>query len=171
MASDSIFNTQAAAEFLSELMPNQSVSYWYQWLTNSRKTNRKQPFTIPFTAAGRVVFYEQDDLVKFAELQRQRAHNAGKLRLFGEAAEALRAFAANRPGSPVDGIYGKSWTDAEVNLRNDEHTGSRGAIVQVIIGEHRLMSALTPEQAIEFGQKLVKAGRAGQQHNAKGAAK
>lgn len=148
-----LFNTNAAADFLNEAVPGESASYWSQRLVNARRSDRPQPFTIPFSTVGKACFYEQSDLEQFAEFERSR--QLGKVKLSGRAAEALRAFGGNPQGRPFKG--GSAYL-----IPSDAVGGVR---VRLTIDEPLMVFSMTAAQAIEFGKELADVGRAAQRHN------
>lgn len=149
-----IFNTNAAADFLNEAVPGESASYWNQRLVNARRSDRQQPFTIPFSTVGKACFYEQSDLEQFAEFERSR--QLGKVKLSGRAAEALRAFG----GYPM----GRAFKGGSAYLLPPSDA-SNSVLVRLTIDEPLMVFAMTAEQAIEFGKELVEVGRVAQRHN------
>lgn len=70
-------------------------------LTNARQVGRTQVFNLPFSKIGKVVFYEQADLVEFAEFEKTR--RLGKMKLSGRAAEVMRAFGIGTSGGSSTG--------------------------------------------------------------------
>jgi hypothetical protein len=153
--SDNIFNTNAAADFLNELVPGESPAYWNQRLINARRTDRKQSFTLPFSTINKAAFYEEADLKQFAEFE--KARRLGKVKLSGRAAEALRAFGMGEQGGGSKGRQFKA------NLQTSNDSGA--AFVQTIINEPLMVFAMSPEDAIAFGKELVESGQAAQRIN------
>jgi hypothetical protein len=162
--SDDVFNTNAAADFLNELVPGQSPAYWNQRLINARRSDRKQPFTVPFSTIGKAAFYQEADLKQFAEFE--KARRLGKVKLSGRAAEAIRAFGI---GEQSGGSQGRQFKGASVNLQTSTDSGA--AFVQTIISEPLMVFAMSPEDAIAFGKELVKTGQAAQRINGQDQAK
>jgi hypothetical protein len=148
-----LFNTNAAADFLNAAVPGESASYWNQRLVNARRSDRQQPFAIPFSTVGKACFYEQSDLEQFAEFEKSR--RLGKVKLSGRAAEALRAFGGFPQGRPFKG--------GSAYLLPSETPG--GTLVRATINEPLTVFAMTPEQAIEFGKELIDVGKVAQRHN------
>jgi hypothetical protein len=156
--SDNIFNTNAAADFLNELVPGESPAYWSQRLINARRTDRKQSFTLPFSTINKAAFYEEADLRQFAEFE--KARRLGKIKLSGRAAEAFRAFGMGEQGG---GSQGRQFKGASANLQTSNDSGA--AFVQTIFNEPLMVFAMSPEDAIAFGKELVETGQAAQRIN------
>jgi len=154
-----VYNTNAAAEFLDEQIEGKSKSYWYQRLTNSRKSDRKDAFAPPFEMMGRMVIYSEEELIKFVKLEKSR--RLGKIDLSDRAVEALRAFGMGEQGG---GSQGRKWAGASANSLVS--VDGKSIVVQAIINEPLMVFAMSPEQAISFGQELIDAGRMAQRHNA-----
>jgi hypothetical protein len=152
-----LFNTNAAADYLADAIPGESASYWYQRLVNARRSDRQQPFAIPFSTLGKVCLYEQSDLEQFVEFEKSR--RLGKVKLSGRAAEALRAFGIGEPGGSSLGRVFKG------GAANPHPDNKGGTLVQATIHEPLMVFAMTPEQAIAFGKELKEAGEAAQRWN------
>lgn len=152
-------DTKAAAQYMNEQIPDESLKYWTARLNNMRRTDRPQTFSLQFAKVeGKAGFYDQKDIFAYAEFEKSR--RIGKVKLSGRAAEAMRAFGIGEQGG---GTQGRRWMGASVNpaVAND---GS-GVFVQTIISEPLMVFAMTPEQALKFGKDLVEIGQYAQRSN------
>ncbi|MGT2505930.1 hypothetical protein [Cupriavidus basilensis] len=156
---DELLSSSVAAEILSEQMPDKTPGQWALWLQNNRNQTRKVSYRIPFERmGGGGVFYRREELAAFTDWEKGRA--LGVVKLSSRAAEALRAFGIGEQGG---GTQGRCFKGASVNLQTSNDGG--GAFVQVVIEEPLMVFALRPDQAIEFGKELAKAGEAARRAN------
>lgn len=149
----SFYNTNAAAEFLHELLPGKSAAYWNGRLVNMRRIDRSSVLAIPFSRSGKVAFYDEADLRLFADFERMC--HLGKMKVTGRAAEALKAFGIGQAGG---GAQGRMFRGAAVNIQVNNDDGQ--PFVQTIVNEPLTVFAMTADQAIEFGKDLIEAGQA-----------
>jgi hypothetical protein len=157
MKENALLSRTAAAEWLAERLNDKSVEQWVSFLRSNANSARKAIFRIKTEKLGRETFYKQDELQSFFEFEKSR--NVGKLKLSGRAASIVRAFGLGAPGSSG---YGRKWFGGEANdciRENGLH------FVQAVIDEPFLAFALKPEDAIEFGKKLMDAGKSAQNRN------
>jgi hypothetical protein len=98
-----LLNSKAAAEWLNEALPGESVGYWQRWLTNNRSQTRRVPYRIPFqTVVGfKAAHYGVDELARFVEFEKQR--QLGSVTLTGRAAEVMRAYGIGEKGGSTTG--------------------------------------------------------------------
>jgi hypothetical protein len=90
-------DTRAAAQYLHDRLPGESVKYWSLRLNNLRRKDRRQPFPLNFAEVkGKSGYYAQDDLAQYVEFE--KARRTDKAKLTGRAAELARAFGAGEPG-------------------------------------------------------------------------
>lgn len=151
-------DTKAASEYLHDRIPGESLKYWTARLNNLRRTDRPQPFELRFAKVeGKSGFYNSADVEQYVEFEKSR--RVGKVKLSSRAAEALRAFGIGEPGGTS---LGRTFKGGTANPHPDN---KGGVIVQTTINEPLTVFAMTPEQAIEFGKELIKAGQAAQRIN------
>ncbi|MGZ8288198.1 MAG: hypothetical protein ACXW2U_07210 [Telluria sp.] len=148
-----LYNTAAAAEFLHELLPGKTPTYWSGRLVNMRRSDRSKALAIPFSTAGKTVFYDENDIRLFADFE--RSCYLGKVKVTGRAAEALKAFGIGQAGG---GAQGRAFKGATVNIQVSNDDGQ--PFVQTIVNEPLTVFVMTPDQAIEFGKELIEAGQA-----------
>lgn len=159
MATVELLSTQAAAEYLTHDLPYKTVEQWALWLRNNRNQARRAIYRVKSEQLGRIAVYTKDELASFVEFEKSR--QLGKVKLSGRAAEVMRAFGI---GEQTGGTQGRSFKGGSANPSVANVTGT--VFVQTVIDEPLLVFAMTPEQAIEFGNELVEAGRAAKRINA-----
>lgn len=147
---------QKAAEWLARRLQHKTPEQWELWLRNNANNARRAAYRVPVEPLGRHAYYRLDELEKFATFEQGRQR--GTLKLTGRAAEVLEAFGLGTNGATTKG---RRWKGATANPSPDGDT----AFVQTIINEPLLVFAMTPEQAIEFGQELLDAGQAAKRIN------
>lgn len=152
MSTETLFTTQAAAEWLHEAISGESPDYWRQALINNRRPDRNPPHRIQFSTLGRAALYTLEALKGFAEFEKSR--RLGRLKLTGRAAETIHAFGIGQSGGSTNG---RKWNGGSANLSTD---GDGNVFVQVIINEPLMVFAMSPDQSAEFGKELAEAGRA-----------
>lgn len=153
-------DTRAAAQYLHDHVPGESVKYWSLRLHNLRRSDRPQPFKLEFAKVeGKAGYYTERDLAAYVEFEKTR--RLGKLKLSGRAVQAMRAFGIGEAGG---GTQGRRFAGASVNLQVSNQDGK--AFVQTIINEPLMVFAMTPDQAVDFGKQLIEVGEAAQRINA-----
>lgn len=145
-----VFNTNAASDFLDEMIPGESPSYWMRRLTNARQVGRTQVFNLPFSKIGKVVFYEQADLVEFAEFEKTR--RLGKMKLSGRAAEVMRAFGIGTSGGSSTGRK-LIVTASGIALQMDEATGKR--FIRIVADEPLMVYRIEIDEARVIAKEFV----------------
>lgn len=143
-------NRQAAASWLASKLPQKSPEQWAHWLRDNANQSRPASYRVPSSKIGRHAFYDLADLEAFVRFEKEITH-AG-VKLTGRAAEAFHAFGIGTPsGTP----YGRKWKGGYANpsTRDDGDL-----FVQTGINEPKLVFAMTPDEAIEFGRELLEAG-------------
>lgn len=156
MVKTELLSRQAAAEWLGEQLQDKSAEQWALWLRNNANTARRASYRIPTEQIGRGVFYNLNEVEKFAEFEKGR--QLGQLKLTGRAAEVLQAYGTGTKGATTNG---RKWKGASANLGTDKGA----AFVQTVINEPLLVYAMTPTQAVEFGRELIEVGQAAQRIN------
>ncbi|TVO60544.1 hypothetical protein [Denitromonas ohlonensis] len=149
MKEQTIHNTRAAAEYLHEQIPDETVEHWQQALINNRRTDRNPPHRIGFTMIGRGAFYTLEELARFVEFEKGR--KLGTMKLSPRAMEALRAVGFNERGGSSTG---RRFDVTAISRQHDEATGE--IFIQLIVNNpHLLVYRLPPEQALEIAQQLI----------------
>lgn len=151
---DELLNNPMAAQLLAERLPERSAERWRIWLQNNRNQSRQVPYRIPFVRLGGGTFYSPDELEKFVEFE--RARHIGRIKLSGRTVETLRAFGIGEVGGSTLGRAFKGGS------ANPHPNNNGGAFVQATINEPLTVFAMTPQQAISFGEELIEAGKAAQ---------
>jgi hypothetical protein len=147
-------DTAAAADYLHEQVPGESLNYWTLRLTNLRRTDRPHPFLLGFAKyEGKAGYYLLTDVAAYAEFEKTR--RIGKVKLSSRAAQAMRAFGIGELGG---GSQGRLFKGGSAALAVGNADGK--PFVQAIINEPLMVFALTAEQAITFGRDLVETGQA-----------
>lgn len=142
-----LLTAAAAAQYLHERLPHQSVSYWRQVLTNNRRPDRIPSHRIHTITVRKRTFYEEDELLRYVRFEQSRRF--GGMRLTGRAAEMMRAFGI---GDPNGGSTGRKLKISEVSPQIDETTGE--GFIQLIIEDPLSVFRLDVAQATEFGFML-----------------
>ncbi|ADG14253.1 conserved hypothetical protein [Paraburkholderia atlantica] len=150
-----LYNTQAAAEFLSRALPDDGDSaYWSGFLINNRRTDRSPIHRIPFSRVGKAALYSPEDLARYVEFE--KARRLGTVKLTGRAAEALQAFGIGESGGSSTG---RRLEIADVSLQIDEAT--REPFVRLVISEPMLVYRLELSQAQSLSERLLEAAKIG----------
>lgn len=144
------YSTNGAADFLNERIPGKTSSYWMRRLINARRTDRPQVFAIPFSMIGKVVVYQEVDLVEFAEFEKSR--QLGKMKLSGRAAEVVRAFGIGTSGGSSTGRKLKV-TATGITLQIDEATGKR--FIRIVADDPLMVYRLEIEEAKVIVKELA----------------
>jgi hypothetical protein len=141
---DEFFSCSVSGEILHELVPDKTAEQWALWLRNSRNQSRRVHYRIPFVRMAGGVFYDPEELRKFADWENNR--RLGKIKLTGRAAEVMRAFGI---GEATGGATGRQWKGASADRKD--------GVIQFVIADPLLVFAMTPEQALDLSCELKKA--------------
>jgi hypothetical protein len=137
-----VLGRKAAAELLAQQFEGRSVKQWTLYLFNNANKSRSVGYRIPVEYAVRSPFYRLAELEKFVEFERQR--RAGKINLTGQAAEIFKACVINAGKTSK----GRLWKSGSVEYKD--------GVIQLVTNDPFMVFALTPEEAIEFGQQLIR---------------
>lgn len=139
----------AADDPTSQKTPEQ----WTTFLHNNRNPARTVAYRIPCERLDGAVFYDVEELKKYVEVEKQR--RLGTVKLSPRVAEAFRAFGIGEAGG---GTQGRRFVGGSANPQTSSTDGS--VFVQMTIEQPLMVFAMTPEQAVAFGDEIAKAGRA-----------
>ena len=145
-----LFNTNAASDWLNEAVPGETPAHWRTALANNRKSERNPPYRVPFSTIGRGAFYAVSDLLEYAEFE--KARRMGKMKLTGRAAEVMRAFGIGAIGGSTTG---RKLTVSGISHQVEERTGK--PFIQLITDEPLMVYRLEIEQAKNIAAELMKA--------------
>lgn len=150
MSQDELLSTHAAAEYLAERLPDKDAQQWSMWLRNNRNHSRQAMYRVPSARIGRVAVYTSEDLESFVEFEQSRI--IGHIKLTNRATEIAHAYGIGRPdGTP----FGRRIESASTSVQTD----GGGYYVQMTISNPLFVFALEPEQAVNLGTELLKAGQ------------
>lgn len=147
---ETLFNTQAAGDWLHEAIPGESPAYWRTALINNRRADRHPPHRISFVTMGRGAFYEPAALQAFAGFEKMR--RLGTLKLSGRAAEAMRAFGIGEVGG---GTTGRKLNITAITPQIEDVTGM--AFVQIITRDPFMVYRLEVPEAQSAAKELTSA--------------
>lgn len=150
MNEHTILNTRAAAEYLHEQIPGDSVQYWRQALINNRRSDRTPPYRVGFKTVGRAAFYTPDELANFVEFEKGR--RLGTMKLTGRAAEVMRAFGI---GTASGSTTGRKLTVTAITPQTDEGTGK--PFIQFITDDPLMVYRLELHEAKTIARELIDA--------------
>lgn len=143
-----LLSNSMAAESLHRIFPNRDVQQWSMWLQNNRNQSRSVPYRIPFVRMHGGVFYEVEELNRFADWE--RARSLGTIKLSGRAAEALAAYGV---GSDNGGAYGRSLAYTVMPAVTEEGEPFVRLMTEKPLAVYRLEIA----QALALANELVEA--------------
>lgn len=145
-----LLDTKAAAQYLHDQIPDESMKYWAARLNNLRRTDRPQPFALQFSKVeGKSGFYSREDLAAYVEFE--KARRVGKVKLSGRAAEALRAYGIGEQGG---GVHGRKLS-YDINVQVNE--GDPRPYVQLIINEPFLVYRIPADELTTLVKELSEA--------------
>lgn len=149
MAVENLYNTQAAADFLQNQIPEKE-GYWLNFLRNNRRTDRLPDYRIKVDKLGGGWVYHQQALADFLEYETRQRYNRRE-KLSPRVAEAMQAFGIGEKGG---GAFGRKleWT---VTAQYNEGAGGNSFFTQLIISNPLLVFKLTPEETESLGRELV----------------
>lgn len=145
-----LLNTGVAAEHLASLNAGRNVAQWALWLQNNRNPARRAAYRVPYVKLGGGVFYDRDELDRFAEFERGR--QLGAIKLTGRAAEVVKAMGIGTVGGSTTG---RRMTVTGVLGQIDEVT--RQPFVQFITAEPFMVYRLDLQQAGDIAKGLLQA--------------
>jgi hypothetical protein len=148
MSNEELLSTAAAAEYLSQHLPDKSPEQWALWLRNNRNHSRKAVYRVKAQQLGRMAVYTPDELVKFVEFEKQR--QLGTIKLTGRAAEVMRAYGIGEAGG---GTTGRTMNVTAINLQNDPVTGK--PYIALVLNEPLMVYRLEVDQARSVSKELA----------------
>lgn len=145
---DELLSSSLAAQILSGLMEGKTPEQWALWLQNNRNQSRRAPYRIPFSRMAGGVFYNPEELAKFAEWEKSR--QLGKIKLTGRAAEVLQAYGINTTGGSTTG---RKLKVSGINSQIDQATGT--PYVQIVTDDPLMVYRLELGEAAGIARQLV----------------
>lgn len=145
---DELFSSSLAAQVLSELVVGKTTEQWALWLQNNRNQSRRVPYRIPFSRMAGGVFYNPEELTKFAEWEKSR--QLGRIKLTGRAAEVLQAYGIN---TTAGSTTGRKLKVSGINPQIDQATGT--PYVQLIADDPLMVYRLELAEAAFIAKRLV----------------
>lgn len=147
MATEEILNTQAAAELLTESLPEKTADQWGLWLRNNRNQSRPAIYRVKAEQIGRVAFYTREELAAFVEFEQSR--QLGTIKLSGRAVEALQAVGYGTAGGSMTG---RKLKISGITPQVDQVTGQ--LFIQIIQSEPLMVYRLELEEAKAIAKDL-----------------
>ena len=144
---ETLFTTQAAAEWLEQAIPGESQRYWRNVLINNRRSDRNPPHVIPVSMMGKTALYTLEALQDFASFEKGR--RLGQVKLTARAAEVVRAFGIGQGGTST----GRKLKLSGINPQVDEATGH--TFVQLIVADPLLVFRLEIDEARSLCNELL----------------
>jgi hypothetical protein len=140
MAEQELLSNSMAAKLLHELMSDKSAEQWEVWLRNNRKPERRVTYHVPYVKLGGGVFYDREELAKFAEWEKGR--QLGSIKLTGRAAEVMRAFGIGEKGGSTTG---RKLKVTGINPQVDEATGK--PFIQFVVDDPLMVYRVEVEES------------------------